>query len=165
MGLEAYDARSHPVFDDFRRHLAEARCWELLDQVGEIFLAYNSVSGQVYEQIQSQIRVILPDLASDDVIAMSLSLLSNIYRRPTAGEWIDFDYALVKTLSGWSAQLGSWTVGSESECDKLKPIIAAHRDLVEQSVRWDTSRLLDETRRSVLRSIGDFEHRLGRIQV
>ncbi len=155
-GFDAYDARSHPVFDDFRRHLAEARCWELLDRVEEIFLAYKSVSGQVYEQIQSEIRVTLPDLALDDVIAMSLSLLSNIYRPPTGGKWIDFDYALVKTLSGWAVQLGSWTVGSEPEGDKLEPIITAHQDLVEQSVRWDISRQLDETRQSVLRSIDDF---------
>ena len=102
------------------------------------------------------IRVLLPDLASDDVIGMSLSSLSNIYRPSTGGEWIVFDYALVKTPSGWAVQLGSWTVGRGPEGDKLEPIIAAHQDPVEQSVRWDTSRELDEIRRSVLGSIDDF---------
>lgn len=117
-GFDAYDARSHSVFGDFRRHLAVARCWGLLDRVGETFLEYRSVSGQVHEQIQSEIGVMLPDLASDDVIAMSLSLLSNIYRPPAGGGWIDFDYVLVKTSSGRAVRLGSWTVGSGSVGDQ-----------------------------------------------
>lgn len=155
-GFDAHDARSHSVFGDFRRHLAMARCWGLLDRVGETFLTYRYVCGQVHEQIQSEVRMLLPELAVDDVTVMSLSLLSNIYRPSTGRDWIDFDYALEKTPSGWAVRLGSWSVGSESERDQLEPIIAAHRNLVEQSVSWETSRRLDETHRSVLRSIDDF---------
>lgn len=155
-GFEDYDARSHPVFDDFRQHLAEARFLELLDRLGETFRAYRSACGQTHEHIQSEIGALLPDLTSYDVIVMSLSLLANIYRPSTGDDWIEFDYTPVETQRGWAVQLGSWRVGSEAECRQLAEIIAAHRNLVDQSVSWEICQHLESARRAALQSIDEF---------
>ncbi len=155
-GFEDYDARRHSMFEDFRRHLAGARCWELLDRVDETFQAYVSFCVQAHEHIQSEIRALLPDLLVDDVTAMSFSLLANIYRPRSGGNWIEFDYAPVETHSGWAVQLGSWRVGREAASSQLEAIITAHRDLVEQSVRWEKGQQLRNAHLLTLSSIDEF---------
>ena len=155
-GFEDYDARNHSAYYNFRRHLAQARCWELMDQIGETFGSYKSICDQIHEQIRSEIGLLLPDLAPDDLMAMSLSLLANIYRPPAGSDWIEFDYTPVNTDRGWAVELGSRRVGGEAECGQLAAIIAAHRGLVDRTASWDTSQQLDDAQRSALQSIDEF---------
>ena len=155
-GFQDFDARCHTLFADFRRHLADDSCWEFLNLVDETFQAYVSVCGQVDEQIQSEIRRLLPDLALDDVIVMSLSILANIYKPRTGDNWIEFDYAPVEIQRGWAVELGSWRVGSEPSSGQLDAIIAAHRGLVKQSVRWDTVQQLHDAHLLTLSLIDRF---------
>lgn len=155
-GFPDFDARGHSMFADFRRHLADDRCWEHLNLVDEAFQAYVSVCGYVDQQIQSEIRRLLPDLAIDDVIVMSLSIIANIYKPGTGGDWIEFDYATVETQRGWAVELGSWRVGSEPSSGQLDAIIAAHRGLVKQTSKWDTVQQLHDAQQLALRSIDKF---------
>ena len=56
----------------------------------------------------------MPDLALDDVIVMSLSILVNIYRLSGGSNWMEFDCTPVNTDRGWAVELGSRRVGGEA---------------------------------------------------
>ena len=99
----------------------------------------------------------LPDLASDDVTAMSMSLLANMYRPATGGDWIEFDYTPVETQQRWAVQLGSWRVGSEADIGQLAAIMDFHQELVAQTVTWKLSGQLENHRLSVQQCITEFQ--------
>lgn len=159
-GFERFDALSHPVFADFRCHLSDSDCWEVLNSVKKNYATYVSACREVSEQIESNIGERLPHLASCEVRAITSSLLSSIYRPSTGGHWIEFDYNPVKTEGGWAVQLGAWRVGSRSGPDALGAIIDVHRDLVEETVKWKSSSRLSEAHQSVQRRIDTFHSSL-----
>ncbi|MDP6452740.1 MAG: hypothetical protein QF898_05475 [SAR202 cluster bacterium] len=137
-GVGPYDARSHPLFPSFRKHLELHHCWRFLEEdLVSCWPRYRQAVRDAVCLASGEFREKLPGLSQQDADAMAWSIVMDQFHRaasPAGG--IEFSYSPKRVQEGdgtvWRLVLGSWTVGASDDPNGLESLATAHREMVEE---------------------------------
>ncbi|MCH7553771.1 MAG: site-specific integrase, partial [Chloroflexi bacterium] len=135
-GTGPYDARTHPLFPFLSEHLAGHSFWAALEGAREAMVVYRDACNTAMAEIEIRLRTGLDRIDPDQLGAMALSLLAQLFHRAAGYQGgLACSYAREPAMIAgrrlWYLRLGAWSVGPADDPRELEPVARVHEALAQ----------------------------------